>query len=486
MNGQWQYHLMPMPLKGIQSPWRRSAFIVVSKGGTVLLLYSDDEAHHEAKKELDGVSTSNDLITHAAFCPEEGSYLINSFCQANRSPDRTTFLAVHTASKQVRLYSLRVQWPTQKPQGDQHLPPATLALEHLTSINVCAPFSVPLSGQFDAYGSIGPPFELTHLDYIAPLPDPLDKGRLSKPRILAAFTPVLDYRTSDVHSLGQTIITMWDISEEAPHLDESFLELNSKKRVASALKMEYYLRPLEDVTVDRIVTHIAQVQPGLTLGVCFCDGTIQFRDRSFASLAPDDSNEKCSSLSQAGFLLAAEPHIHCALSTNYCVAAAFGLDHDPKVTNAQLPFELVDPRALDKVAAAFALHLTAAEATANGQYADLLQAAQGFLRALPDAQRAPLERQAARDGYRGLFVADKLNGQVEIRMPSLTSCLAWQTHLADRGGGVPRSLQWKIGWITLNLKHAAISFGLSLKEPEISRPGKKSRGCCVFEQALTL
>ena len=75
----WRYNIRPVPLQGIQNPWKRpGACIVVTKGGALILIYTDDESPHEIKNELDGISTSNDLVTHASLCPEKGESVLEA------------------------------------------------------------------------------------------------------------------------------------------------------------------------------------------------------------------------------------------------------------------------------------------------------------------------------------------------------------------------------------------------------------------------
>ena len=316
--------------------------------------------------------------------------------------------------------------------------------------------------------------ELTHLELVPALSPFMDKTQTSRPRILAAFTPLMDEKSSQVQIPGQTVISMWEIYEEVPQLDESLVELAPKKGATGNLKPEFSLSALEDVTVDRVVVSITQVQPGLMFGVCCSDGNVQFRDRSFATLPADESNEKCSSLSQAGFVLASEPGLHYGLSLDHSIVATFGLEHDPKISVAQLPLEYLEPSSLEKVSALIALNQSAAEAMMGGHHIDLIMTMQSFATQLPAEQRLMVDSQSARFAYRAFFVADKLLSGIELRLPPLSACLGIQLLYSSHGERSPRSLQWKLAWITINLRHIALSFGFCLKDSEMSKPGKRS------------
>ena len=372
--------------------------------------------------------------------------------------------------KQVRLYSVRVNWSTKGP-GDQSIPSASLSVHHITVLNVCAPqLSLPV-GPYHPYEPMEPQMDLTHLEMVPALSAVLDKSQTSRPRIFAVFTPVMDEKSSQVHVPGQTVISLWEIREETPQIDESLLELASKKTTAGNLKPEYSLHSLEEVTVDRIVIDVKQVQPGLMFGVSSSDGSVQFRDRSFAVLPSDESSDQGSSLSQAGFILASDPCLHSALSLDHSMTATFGLEHDPKLSLAQLPFEYLDSGSLEKASAVMALNQSAAEAMIGGQHTDLMMTMQSFMAQLPAEQRAILESQNARFAYKALFVADKLNSGIDLRLPPLLACLSTQLLYSNHGERTARSLQWKIAWITLNLRHIALSFGFCLKDTEMSKPG---------------
>ena len=70
--GDWTYGLMPESIKGIRSPFKKPALMIVTKAGSVMLFYADETSHSSAKYDLEDVSTSSDLLTHAAFCDDKG------------------------------------------------------------------------------------------------------------------------------------------------------------------------------------------------------------------------------------------------------------------------------------------------------------------------------------------------------------------------------------------------------------------------------
>ena len=384
-------------------------------------------------------------------------------------------MATHTVSKQVKLYLIHVKWPAPKAQNEQAPSLAAIVISHLTYISVCTPSSPHLMGGAHAFGLMGSPYELTHLELVPTLPDVTDPNHTSKPRLLANFSPVLENSTSEMYGVGQSVTSIWEISEESPQLDESFLELTSKKGPAGALKTEYYLRPLDEVMLHRIAVQITQVYPGSLLAVSLCDGTTLLRDRSLAILPPDENPDKTSGLAQVGFVLSAEPGLHAAVSSSHGAVATFGLAHDPKLFVAHLPLAPLDPGAINRVSAAIALSITAAEGTTAGHF-DLQMVLHGVLKTLPDDLRGLAALESVRETCRAVSLPERLNRQIDVRTMQISSVLAMQLLTADLTPRGYRSVRWKVAWVTLNLRHLAMTFGLLLKEPENKHPGKYDIG----------
>lgn len=64
-------------MKGPYNPWaskaQLSALVVISRGGTLRLVYQgQDSQWQDVRHDIDELSTSNDLITHASLCPDKG------------------------------------------------------------------------------------------------------------------------------------------------------------------------------------------------------------------------------------------------------------------------------------------------------------------------------------------------------------------------------------------------------------------------------
>ena len=74
--GQWRVPVAQFESRGPSNPSGKVALVAVTRGGTVRLLYQNpDTAFQEVKHELDGFSTSGDLLTHATLSPDKGRFL---------------------------------------------------------------------------------------------------------------------------------------------------------------------------------------------------------------------------------------------------------------------------------------------------------------------------------------------------------------------------------------------------------------------------
>ena len=150
--------------------------------------------------------------------------------------DDALLLAAHTASKQLKLYSLKIDWHMQKP-GETAPNPATLSLQHLITLDICVPsFNGP-----DSAG--GAPLattrelEMSHLKLLPRPPDPPDETN-AVPIVLGVFSRFSDVVTDA--SLSYSVISRWELREEKATVDSSFTKINTKKINPSELKVLPY------------------------------------------------------------------------------------------------------------------------------------------------------------------------------------------------------------------------------------------------------
>lgn len=78
-NGQWKYAGAQADARGPFNPWHSThkpaaAYLAVTRNGHLRFAYQTPEGRwHDIKHELDDVSTSDEILTHAAFSTNEGA-----------------------------------------------------------------------------------------------------------------------------------------------------------------------------------------------------------------------------------------------------------------------------------------------------------------------------------------------------------------------------------------------------------------------------
>lgn len=56
----------------------KPALVVITRGGMIRLMFQGQDIRwHDLKTDLDSISVSSELLTHAAVCADKGGYWIN-------------------------------------------------------------------------------------------------------------------------------------------------------------------------------------------------------------------------------------------------------------------------------------------------------------------------------------------------------------------------------------------------------------------------
>lgn len=73
-DGEWNFAVSHHKPMGPHNPSpNKSAIVAVTRGGVLrLLLQNLDMRWQDTKAEIDGISTSAELLTHAAMCADKG------------------------------------------------------------------------------------------------------------------------------------------------------------------------------------------------------------------------------------------------------------------------------------------------------------------------------------------------------------------------------------------------------------------------------
>ncbi|MCJ1321765.1 mediator complex subunit [Xylographa vitiligo] len=462
-DGQWNYTVTQQEMKGPYNPWAvktpLSAMVVVSRGGSVRLAYQgQDNQWQDVRCEIDDLSTSNDLLTHAALCPDRGDSLL---------------LTVHTAGKQLRLYRATIDWQ-QSTGKDQIASGPKISFQHLETIDACCPMLDYTTQNQETYILPSSEAQLSHLELLPQAADPRSKESAS-PTILATFSYLPNqYSVTGVREQSYTILSRWVMRNVESTLHTVFGSLTSKKSNSPVrIKESAALVRLQDVRIDHVAIDLQQILLSSTIAVAYSDGSVDFRDRfTMQNMAIDEEPDKTTSLIQVGFgFQDTDPCLNIALSPNTCVKAFLGHEHQPRMGNVQpviRDIDIQDNIFTEKTTAAFVLH-NAMAGFNNNNNDDLLLTMQDYMTHLPNdeslAQRNKMERDFLRDLYRTLSVnldqstdpqSDKL-----LRYPMLQRCLSLQAALGNRSEKEPRSVISKVAWVMMNLRMIALTFAFA-------------------------
>ena len=204
---------------------RGSAMVAVTRGGTIrLLVQGPDMRWHDTRTEIDNISSSSGLLTHAAMSADKGlQLLLVTSADADRNcPDSTMLLVTHSKDKQLRLYRLSIDFQQM-----------SVNIQHIKTINNCSPLDQENNGSMVNRDLA---CQLSHLDLI---PQGLEaRNRESAPPfILAAFSYVpVSHQNSSLRDEPLTIFSRWELRNAQPKLHPSFEQLTPKKANATSAR----------------------------------------------------------------------------------------------------------------------------------------------------------------------------------------------------------------------------------------------------------
>ncbi|MCJ1479591.1 mediator complex subunit [Lambiella insularis] len=465
-DGQWNYAATQYEMKGPHNPWAikapLSAMVVISRGGTLRLIYQGQDAQwQDVRHEIDELSTSNDLFTHASLCSDKGESLL---------------LAVHTAGKQLRLYRVTIDWQ-QSTGKDQITSLPKVLFQHLDSVDECCPMLDDTSLEQGNFTLPSPEAKLSHLELLPQSTDVRTK-EITPATVLVIFSHVASqYSTVGAREQAHTILSRWVYRNVESTLHTAFGSLTSKKSGPPVkLKEVTALVRLQDIRVENVAIDVQLINLNATVAISYSDGSVDLRDKTtLQHLSPDEGPDKITSLAQVGFSFqATETCLHMALSPNTCIKAFFGLKHEPKMACIQPMSRHVDFQDsifTEKVAAAFVLH-NAMAGYSNNNNDDLLMTMQEYMRQLTSDQspeslalRNKMEKDFLSDLYRtlGINLDQSTDPQSEklLRYPMLQRCLSLQAALGISGDKGTRSITSKVAWALMNLRMFSLTFAFA-------------------------
>lgn len=264
----------------------RNAMLYVSRDARITLMYPIDTVWHAVDERLDEVTSSADLLSHAAMGAEDDHLIV----------------VTHDLSKRFRLYKVSISWNlTQipKPGGQLSMVAPTLTIAHLTILDHVSPRHADTA-------------KLSQLHIVPPVPSHLgDQDMPSGSNIFAIFTHAsLPIDVTQQNQEAFSIIARWHVDSAMPTLHEAFSKLKKNGGTkTSPQNTQTSLKRQEDVFTAKVVLSFASQSFNTMLAFAASDGTIEFRERStLASIEPYPDSTTVANLPQSGFEYLIDQH----------------------------------------------------------------------------------------------------------------------------------------------------------------------------------
>ncbi|KAM7209300.1 mediator of RNA polymerase II transcription subunit 16 [Naviculisporaceae sp. PSN 640] len=450
---EYQYQVVLCPTHNPAHPNPgKSALVCVTTNGMLKLIYSQHNNRiEETSLELESVTSSDDLITHASLCSDRNMLLI----------------ALATASKQLRIVRAQLSWGLPQ-QADKQAPPGahplnpTIKDQHVTATTWLQQDPDELS--LDT--------SMAQLSHIEMLPTLIEVRRPDQPKDIypALLITVRSYIPPgpSYNQDCQSIIDRWELSEQPQTVHEAFEQLGPKHNAESNSPMSARLHRLEPIIVPKIVMSVSTLQQSKVICFVFNDGTVQYRDRvTMRELYTEPDLNNIMSPHQVGFQFSSEtPCLQAAFSPTTCSLAQICEDGEVKWNSMYFPMEDINTTMQDNQYSAILAAMTVAiagGASLQSNCDDMLAIARPF------AQKPEFVYDWIRQLVQMLKIAVDYSEEAHhdqlVRNHNLQLCLSILNHLGFRGEFQPRSFGGKFAMLTLNVRNIVILITIANNMP---------------------
>ncbi|OBT45969.1 hypothetical protein VE00_03746 [Pseudogymnoascus sp. WSF 3629] len=432
----------------------KSALITVSTGGTLSLLWPQaDGKWHELSSDIESISSSDDLITHASICADKNNTLL---------------LAFATTAKKLSIARIAIKWgsPTANPP-DRPVNPAlntvtpTIIIRLLSDTNWMDGSASDASDPFHLSPSMA---ALSHLSILSPSPDG-PGGRPTSPTVITIRSHLpnsLSQYNQDTHSL----INRWELSEASPSVHPAFEQLSARRNsVGSKPGPSPSLKKQEGFTSNKVVIWIEAICFERIICFGYSDGSVEYRDRtSLAELFTQGGLDKFSHISQIGFTYNGyEPSLVGALSPTHLSVVQKGCDGkikwNPLVYNmGDIGTSLEDTQYAAVIAG---FNMACSTAIMNSSNHDDLMAAASKFKHLPSFA-FDLVSEVSKTLKFNVDYSEESHHDSLIRNPSIQLSLSIQNALGYNGDAHKRTFESKIAWISLQLRNCVVLITMAM------------------------
>ncbi|KAK0128828.1 mediator complex subunit [Cadophora gregata] len=439
----YRYEASQAPVLGPCHPVQaKSALVCVTTNGLLKVLWQQNNNKWcESHTELESIVSSDDLITHAAICPDKSGTLLIAFA---------------TTSMQLRTVRALIDWGQPKVEK---APPQALPLNPTIRSKHLAGTSWVPDGPNDPMNVSRSDSSMVQLSHLELLPPTADNNGSPVPATIVAIRSSLPSLTSHYNQDVHSTIDRWEIQEPSPRAHPSFEQLSSRRNSTGVAPPPVaYMKKLESITVNKIAVAMETMNTGRVIVVAYSDSSVEYRDRRNMLETFNDNNlDRVWHLSQIGFSYTEdEPCLQVALSPSYC--SVVQLRNDGKVKWKQLDYHLGDiGKSMDEPlysAVITALSLSCATSVMrNVNYDDILATASKHVN--PQFSYDWLT-ELSRILKVNLDYSEETHHDVLVRNTSIQLCLSIQQSLGFKGQFKQRTFSSKFAWIVLQLRNIVV------------------------------
>ncbi|KAK3498175.1 mediator complex, subunit Med16 [Neurospora crassa] len=430
----------------------KSALVSITTNGLLRLMFQNSNTRlEETAIELESITSSDDLITHAALCNDKNALLI----------------ALATASKQLRIVKATISWGNDKPAEKQAHPQNAAITASISEQHVAV---APLL-QHDSNDAVldDSMSQLSHIEFLPSIPKDKNLQAHHNPVVLTVRSHLPAEGASLYEQEPTSVIDRWEVVSEQPQtLHPAFAQLNTGNGMTNPNSMTR-LRKLDAVVIPKIVVSVQVMYLGKVVCFAFSDGTIQYRDRvTMMELFNEQNVHRVLSPHDVGFQYVNDtPCLQVAFSPTNCSYVQISEDWDIKwnsmrytLTDASTALQSAQQSA---VMAALTLALSSA-VTTSINFDDILALARPYCD----------NPQFAASWVKDLVNLLKLNfdfsdeGHYDslVRSPLFQISLSILNHMGFRGEFRPRPFEGKLSFLILQMRNFIVLVSLSLNAPK--------------------
>ncbi|KAI5926303.1 RNA polymerase II mediator complex subunit Sin4 [Camillea tinctor] len=426
----------------------KSALVCITTNGLLKMFWSQNTGKIEQETlNLESVTSADDLITHAAVCSDK---------------TKSIFIAMATASKQLRVVQVGISFNMVKPENGQSMPPGghtitpTLLKRHVAVTSWFQP-SVSNS-HLDV--------SMTHISHIEMLPQFFKfSAKEWSPMVVLTVRSFVPEPNSPYNHEVQSIIDRWELlTDHKQTLHPAFEKLGSRRNnVGTAPPPAARFKKLDSIVVNKVIMGVNVFSFGKVVCFTYNDGTVEYRDRfTMNELYREPNLERIHSILEAGFTQEGEP---------LCLQMAFSpsnfslvqMNEDGQVKWHNLKYTLTDMNSISDaqlaaVDAAFVI-TTAAAAAIGANTDDILALARKFVH--KEQFVASWITEMVHITRITIDYSDDIPHDHLIRNNNLQQCFSILNHLGWNGEFQPRHLRSKLAMVALSLRNIVIQVSLS-------------------------